>query len=450
MMTPEIRQLVHERTWPYLRNELSSQQTAEFEQLLLEYDDAANHVSQLHTLLQAQRAPSPEVWAPAFNNDALFARIEAQIDGTDTASNTDGDAITSDLWGRWRGRAMLALVAVALAGLAVALTRHTADSSATNAPSPAAALAELSAPAELVATAAQPAVAAASAQPELPTIEVNRTFDPSLRSLSNDVRVAATTDAIYALRPGSPAVLDIDAGTVVVEYVPRTGAGLRVEANGLDFDVVGTIFVVDASESDAYVELLWGSVNIEQAGDPIRLEPGQRFVKDGAVVDMAILSPTLVDSQVRNIFDVNTHAGEVQLARQNAAAIDYNNTHTGDARAARAPAERAEVGATELIGRGRVLLGDGDVAAAARAWERALGELPDGDTREATLRLDLANLYRHRLHDPDAAAEQLAAFLQHFPDDPDSGSVRDTLCAMTIAPTLRTIHCAAADRSPPQ
>ena len=114
--------------------------------------------------------------------------------------------------------------------------------------------------------------------------------------------------------------LELSHGTLLVEYVPQSGApALRVAAPQLDIEVVGTVFLVQTDGETSGVSVVVGAVDARQAGagdDALRLTQGVGLAPDGSLV---AVEPVVIE-QVSAHIDLDLH--ERQVARTDVSAMN--------------------------------------------------------------------------------------------------------------------------------
>lgn len=247
--------------------------------------------------------------------------------------------------------------------------------------------------------------------------------------------------------------LTIEAGQVLVEFLPVDGAALSVSAPELSIEVVGTVFLVDTETSDVTVDVLAGAVNVRADGETLRVGRGQRAT-GGRLSAM----PAEREASLGEVIDVEAHEAQILVLETLRQAGDYeergveapHNTRprveereeapprprapTRPAIAAppepepAAPVERSEPApAPSASERANRAMAERRWADAARAYEEVVA---DGSATGA-VRLDLARLYIRRLRTEERSIPHLRAFVTENPADPASDSALRELCRVT-------------------
>ncbi len=288
---------------------------------------------------------------------------------------------------------------------------------------------------------------------------------PSLSAPAPSIELRGTADARWSLdESGEEArVLRIDAGAVLVEYVPTDERGLRVVAPSTEFDVIGTVFYVDAREPETKVGVLTGAVQVDGqtiAGGEVRDDGGVRSLNasDNAEwqghVDVAMHEVRLVASAARResitLLDpalTATDAPEREQELENAAATPPVAEHIPRAEPERSVErnEPSEELRPEPVPEPVDLREEAELAMAQRRWQDAANAYESliraGDGSSGT-RLDLARLYLRQLDMPDRALPHLRRFVQDNPSDPVGDSARGELCRISEIRGMQEPLCA--------
>lgn len=473
-MNSNERSFVHEHVWSYLRGELDSRRSAEFEEILIADSEAAKFVSDIHLALQAGKAACELSEFAKSDADRLFENVLRAVVDVDSksldpkvlaveltqaaeqeppASQADEESSPRVFSGLWVNVAFsLAAVALALILGQRLLSSDGAARSATSTGQNAVAASDHARPASIPAgtDAAEAAVEAEnSAAPVNAELAFVPTFQDALQ-ISENVRIFAEQGADYSFVPGNPERLAIEDGLVVVEYLPVTENALLVSAPGADFEVTGTVFSVDARAATrvSRVEVIWGEVAIVPSvatgnRQAARVQTGEILVEDGRVVATAATAPTVRESEARSLVDLDTHAREIGRLRAFQPAVVATSAlpDRASSRSQSAAAQPDEPSASELVRLGRSLLREGDSRAAASNWERALRSIERGSADEAAVRLDLARLYLVQDPTDPRIAVHLGEFLNRFPNDAAAASARATLCTGGYRGPAAVLHC---------
>jgi hypothetical protein len=383
----------------------------------------AAYLANLDALLQAAAEGDGPLSSDAA--DALWDRLEAQL-----PRPTPGD--------RWRaipGRLPQVLAAAAVLALTGLLLVFWLDSrTAPDYPAPprlehpgADRLAQQ--PAEL--SRSDPALAAAD-----PIRAAIPRLDTQARP-HDSVTVFAETGAAWSFHADDELRIELQSGTLLIEYLPEREQLLVVEAPGLQVEVLGTVFFVVADEGRSTVGTSAGRLRVtSDDGSTVTLEAGEQLEPGGAITLMGRERRALVAEHV----DLDGH-----LRRLAARPSPEVETEPETAQHPRSAADSAEdevrrESAPDAAAPGSALLRAenaqrrGRYDEAARILETFVEAGEPGQLDIGLARLELARLYETRLDRPNRAAHHLRRFLAEQPSDPAAASARRELCR--LAPRL--------------
>lgn len=240
----------------------------------------------------------------------------------------------------------------------------------------------------------------------------------------DDVRVFGEPRANWSIRTqGAKRRLDLTAGTVLVEFVPRGDRELEFVADRFTVRVTGTIFYASAEED--LVGVVTGSVEVDTPdGETVMLVDGQEWV-DGVGLRQAART---VREEAELHVDVERH----QIALREARNAETRSAPPRDRppEAPRPPMspEVVETPTEDLRRAADRALRAKRYAVAAQYYERMVEELSAADPANASLRLDLARIYIRHLDQQQRAVLHLRRFVNDRPGDPATPSARSELC----------------------
>ena len=251
------------------------------------------------------------------------------------------------------------------------------------------------------------------------------------------VGILASTDAEWSLEGRDDLVLQIERGTLLVEYLPRDGRQFRVEAPNMRVRVVGTIFYVSAQERSS-AGVIAGAVEVDREGEEtIELEEGQRVRGTGAVESIPEEDVRTLRSQV----DVRRHHAALRRRMEASQAEDRDEaTETAPARESVAdesrdePPRRVPSQLSEALADRRAkaesAIRAGQYRKAESIYRELLGELDPAHPAAPSIHLDLAGLYLEQMNRPRQALPYLRDFLRKWPNDVAAAAVQRRLCAL--------------------
>lgn len=228
-------------------------------------------------------------------------------------------------------------------------------------------------------------------------------------------------------------VLNLEQGTVLVEFLPRSSESLKVITRGSTVDVTGTVFYVSQPESTkrAEVGVLTGEVkvrSVDRASAPAQtLATGQRVTLDGL-------------QRIEALRDEDRAQPFVDLARHETLLASHQRTPAPAAK--RPPRAADKLSINELSAQARQALMQKHYERAATLHERLLKRLGPKSTTRATVRLELANLYLTHLNQRAQAVGHLKRFVYDHPYDVATPSARTRLCRLLGADADAEPACA--------
>ena len=426
-----------------------------------------DHFSRIATLLEAPTALAEEA-AAGIDPDALFARITAQIDAESSPSNTLVLSEKSSVTQRFSALASESTLNIDVNALPSAPTAasppDTAAEWGTDTPanldsswSPrsrnvwwVAAIAAVFAGA--LATGVWRAAQPAPPDFDLPVLADNSRIElPNLSAPAPTVELRGTADALWHLsdEEGSPRVLTVDAGAVLVEYLPDDGRDLTVHAPDRTFVVVGTVFFVDTTGDSTEVGVLTGAVEIAgervtdggmHDGHGTRPMSGEERARWSGHVDVAMHEVRLEAATVRadriELPPAGPPTGEVTIAAAQIRPASEHASPPSREERERPSRDRSVRSEPAPVAPPVTLREQAERAMAEQRWADATDayeRLIRNGSVSSGARLDLARLYLRRLDEPARAVPHLRAFVERNPTDPVAESARRELCRILEA-----------------
>jgi hypothetical protein len=227
-------------------------------------------------------------------------------------------------------------------------------------------------------------------------------------------------------------VLNLEQGTVLVEFLPSSSESLKVITRGSTINVTGTVFYVSQPKSSklAEVGVLTGEVKVRAVSRtslPAQtLATGQRLTLDAP-------------QQIESLRAEDREQSFVDLA--------HHETLLASRHKARAPSTRRVLKAPkgpsidELSAQARQALMQKHYERAATLHERLLKRLGSKSKARATIRLELANLYLTHLNQRTQALKHLKRFVYDHPYDIATPSARTRLCRLLGAQSDQEPAC---------
>lgn len=435
---------VRDRAFEYRRGELDAGDRESVEAHLEGCAACRDYVEKLFTLMSS----TPEIEEPSdAYADALFGNIAAQIE-RDARPEEHADAAEDEFAPaapgfRW-GTAAIGLAAgfVLAIGIGWFLSANGIFAGS-----------EVGQGTEVVEQSEVPDESAGAASQTVDERQFSTLrFEPSRRA---GVGILASENAQWTIRGQSDLVLELERGTVLVEYLPREGRQFRVEARGMKVRVVGTIFYVSANgESTAGV--VTGAVEVKpDGGDAVKVEQGQRVRAGGEVEGMPPESVEMLRSQV----DVRRHHAALrqrmtsreETRRGDGASSQPSRTQVEVAKRAEAQSEPPpEPQLADPLARRRAnaeaAIRDGHYGRAETIYKKLLEELDASHPAAPSIHLDLAGLYLEQMDQPSRALPYLREFLRKWPNDVASSAVRRRLCTVADELGVDEPRCDAGTR----
>ena len=262
------------------------------------------------------------------------------------------------------------------------------------------------------------------------------TMQPTPAEFS-DVRVFGEAHANWQIRTqGTRRKLDLQQGTVLVEFVPRNAHELEFVTEEFTVRVTGTVFY--ASAERGIVGVVVGSVEVAtKEGETIALTDGQEWVAGKGVRRAA----ADVRPEVQRHIDLVEHQRVLTVrAAQKEVAADAPPSNE-----APRPPSSTEVKRTprhELRAAADRALREGRHDIAAQFYERMVEELSAADPANASLRLDLARIYVQHLGQQRRALVHLRRFVTDRPHDSLTPNARTELCRIAAEVDADEPQCA--------
>lgn len=227
-------------------------------------------------------------------------------------------------------------------------------------------------------------------------------------------------------------VLNLEQGTVLVEFLPSSSESLKVITRGSTINVTGTVFYVSQPKSSklAEVGVLTGEVKVRavsRTSSPAQtLATGQRLTLD----DPQHIESLRAEDREQSFVDLARH--ETLLASRHKARMPATK-----------PILKAPKGLSidELSGQARQAIMQKHYERAATLHERLLKRLGSKSKARATIRLELANLYLTHLNQRNQALKHLKRFVYDHPYDIATPSARTRLCRLLGAQSEQEPAC---------
>ena len=312
------------QAFEYWAGHLSPDERRAIEEALITHPALADHYARVRHLLDDVERDVESQWTPQ-RADRVWARIQSAVTGEDEAASgpwETGAFQTEDVvriayetemveaapprrsrLPRWGG-----LGAVAAAAL---LTWVWLSSGTSEDPAPSGAIA--GAVAEATAPTAEEQSPTLEANPDVEVIATLAERVASMRSSSASFSGAiwVSEDAVWSVESSATTrTLRVEAGTVLVEYVPRDERGLAVEARDLRARVVGTVFLVDVEDEASRLAVFEGAVEVQRPGTAERLV-SRNELDEGALVAVSMPLREAADAHV----DLAGHREALDAAR---------------------------------------------------------------------------------------------------------------------------------------
>jgi ferric-dicitrate binding protein FerR (iron transport regulator) len=432
---------IRERAFDYRRGDLSDEQREVFVAHLERCEACRDFADRLDIVIGAAREYDYDV--DAEKADAMFDEIAGRIGESgseesrseksrseESRSEEDEIPTVGRPWGMYVGVAAAAAVGLIVGAVVLGVWRTEPGS-------------ERGAVADEQAAGGEEERAADEGFAGLqPATEAPAPVDGSTgESVPDNVRVFASTSADWRLSGEETLTLDIDRGRMLVEFIPRGGQTLRVDAPGYSVEVVGTVFYVSAGESDETLAgVVEGEVEVERdSGPAVRLTSRQEVTGTFERREMTERRRRQLESYV----DLEAHRralAEVSAEEPRAASAEepsgLKKKGIGSAKG-RGPTGTPSDEPSEGRGLARLrrradrAVGQGYYGRAERQYLSFLERAPAGHDAVGPVHLDLASLYIKRLDRPAKAVPHLKTFVERWPEDVAASSARRTLCDLT-------------------
>jgi anti-sigma factor RsiW len=439
---------VRDRAFEYRRGELEVEKRERVEAHLQSCAACRDYVEKLFTLMSSPT----QIEAPSTDYaDTLFAKIEAQIESEQRGGEKDDhqDVVfaPAESGFRWSAAAV-GLAAGFLLAVGVVWLLSTSGTFAPDPSSGEPTLAERRAKDE--GPADEPADEHAAPTTEAAAFAELRA-EPSKRP---GIGVLASQDARWSLDGDDDLVLELEHGTVLVEYLPREERQFRVRAPDMDVRVVGTIFYVSANGAST-AGVVTGAVEVEaDNGETVQIEEGQRITAGGEVEPIPTESADVLRAQV----DVRRHHAALRQRMNRAARQQRPDSEASESEPAREKVARRQASADppsnerELTGTLARRRAEAESAIRAGQYRRAetiyrdlIAKLDPAHPAAPSIHLDLAGLYLEQMDSPKKALPYLRGFLQKWPNDVASSAVQRRLCVVAGELGVDEPRCSGRD-----
>ncbi|MFB6375211.1 MAG: FecR domain-containing protein [Bradymonadaceae bacterium] len=439
---------------------VTGERRAGFDRHLEDCSECRAYVGQIDGMLESAAEADPADWA-SDGADEAFDAIMDQVDGESGGDDALADGGSSVSFQPQSYYAVAGLAAGILLTLTGFFLWGSLGPSATAPDSP-----------TMSRSGEEGRTASAGAAPDENTSEESAPDEAGLDrelgklaggdSPAEGVDIYATPDASWELTGREPVTVRLDAGTILVEYLPDGAEGMRVQTRDTQIRVTGTVFYVTTDGAWTSAGVAEGRVDVEVPGrdQPIAVEAGQRLGAGYQLESLSDRARAAIDAHV----DLEKHRStlETMESSDSSGSDEAPDRESGGELAAvpsspdRAPEDnrpddrstesapsktkpserRATEGerpalpdrVAELRRQARAAMNRRDFAAAVRHYESMLDRLPNGHDAIPSVHLDVARIYLRNLDRPKAAARHLRTFVTRWPDDPAAKSARDEFC----------------------
>lgn len=434
---------VRQQAYRYRRGELIGAETSAIDSHVEECATCRDYYERLGILLESASAWDTSV--ASSDADDLFAGIAARLEAPDEpdereltadfqegvaeqADEQDDEEFVDDDGSRRWVPAVIGLAAGVLLTLAALWAMQESDAPE-NPPQPGDTIAEQS---------EEPPAAPA----DKPAVELTQH-----ETKTPEVDVFASDDAEWTLSGDESLVLALERGELLVEFVPEGDHTLRVDAPGFSVQVVGTIFYVSADEQGPQAGVLAGEVKVSRDdGESTTLTSARELDAD---FEARPMPKERVEAFTRYVDAEEHNAKLAELAR---AEKPSNVRRARDERRADPAPKRPDSGVQKpvqpqpkvaekaekkrrlppdlerLRSRAERATRGGQYHDAVRYYRTLLERLPPMHPIAASVHLDLAHIYLHRLNSPGRAAPYLRTFVERWPADVAADTARRELC----------------------
>ncbi len=432
---------VRKQAYRYRRDELLGVEVASIDEHLQGCAACRDYYERLGILLNAASAWNPR--DDATDADDLFAGIAGRIEADSVDDEASQDApdepvVADDLARELRPRRWIFAVAGLAAGVLLTLAGVYAFQHV-----------------------GKPTGAATTVAEDSPAPPADREDDapaashPPFAKLAREhsgtkqVKVFASNGAHWSLHGNHDLTLDVDKGTLLVEFVPEGGRTLHVHAPDFSIKVVGTIFYVSADKRGPRAGVLAGKVEVERPHGnepPTPLVAGREVDADFQPADM----PAARTKTLASYVDVQAHLKKLAAIHREARVKKAHHGHAhpdnGVSTAVKSPTSTAAEhhlppDLERLRSRAEQATRRGEYQEAVRCYRRLLERLPPMHPIAASVHLDLAQIYLHRLNSPGRAAPHLRIFVERWPTDVAAPSARRELCKIAEETGKPEVDC---------
>lgn len=278
------------------------------------------------------------------------------------------------------------------------------------------------------------------------------------------IKVFASQGASWSIQGDAPDyTLNLEQGTILVEFLPTRRERLRVVSRHTSVDVVGTVFYVSSNEDsarddahNARVGVLTGKVRVKPSPDApvVELEDGQQIQEDARISAV----PQAAFERSRHMIDLDAHRAILAERAEERSAIATREQTPEPSPAPKtteikkqpareivttpsSPAPSASERIDALKKEASSALREKDYAHAARKIEALLAIMPASHPERATFRLELARLYMRHSGKRQDAIEQLRTFIAEHPLDVAAPSARRQLCRLLGPESSKESEC---------
>jgi len=430
---------------------VTGERRARFDRHLEDCSACREYVDRVDGMLGHAAEADPADWASREDDEAFDAIVEAvdrQDDGGEAPA--DGGAAV-EFWPRSYHAAAGLAAGIALTVAGFLAWRHLGPGADSTGPA-------ASGPTQVAEDNESPATGANQDRDQSPESAHAADLDELSESdeVEEGVEVHASPGASWEITDRDPVTVRLDAGTLLVEYLPTGSGRMRVRTRDTEFRVTGTVFYVATDGVWSSAGVAEGSVEVDvpERNSLVELEAGQRLGADYRVEPMSDRERESIDARV----DLERHraelksivaaapepegAGDRAPSRERSeqpveSSTDDSPTGESPPQRTKSPEQTGPSGGerpdlpdpvAERRRQARAAMERRDFEQAARKYEAMLDELPDDHEATPSVHLDVARVYLHYLDRPKAAAGYLRTFVRRWPDDPAAESARDELC----------------------
>ena len=282
-------------------------------------------------------------------------------------------------------------------------------------------------------------------------------------AISDNLRLFPSPQARWNLSAADSGwEVDLQAGSLVIEFLPSQGEELHFQLPEATGKVVGTVFYLNGDNSE--VGVLTGGVQVAPAGGEERLIRDRQAWRGGELIDVDPARwqqlQRLVDPEEHNrLLALATSESSPDLPQKDDSISPLATKPTPEARPSpdgapiravssqqasqpspATPPKQERPGPTRLRLQAERALRDHDFQRATALYEDLLELLPPADRAAGSIRLDLARIYHRHLDDLESTAKHLRFFVQTWPDDAVTPQALAELCRLVDNPAQEP-HC---------